>query len=621
MNGLTDSAGDGCDWYSALRGDAEAAPSSCGAYDRGAFIARDLCCACGGGAGTPPCHDNPEARDWAGDGCDWYRNNPEQCGHHDRPPSGFIAADECSCACGGTQPLPVNLQVKPKIPAILATQAKPSMNLSAGKKNAMMLLAARPMQLASKAEMHQLLQERADLDVRPGQVDSWGDGCSWYATHDGYCGDFDTADFVAADLCVACGGGAVPALDRGGDGCSWYAGRPGECGKWDDEDFHAHADCVQCADVTCDPVIEAGKEGRDLGGDDCSWYIGRRDSCGFFDTETFKASDLCCACAGNTTDTGLNLAQFPGFSKAKLATLLATRPASSLGSAGFTPLNLAQQAKAALLMQECVNTDVSASGELRGDRYGDSCAWYAEAGRQGYCGDFDTDTFVAGRDCCACGGGTAETCVDDPSGPVDAWGDGCAWYEEHTSACGLHDHAGFTAATACCACRPEPVAPDVVSFPPVTFVSNSGGDRFGDSCAWYEGNEEFCGTYDTDSFTAATDCVECGGGTCFDGSTTAGDTAGDTCSWYTANPSSCGAYDDDDFQANVMCCACQNQTASASLNLGAVTPKKPVMNLQLREHGACSNTATATDTAGDGCGWYDSWPGQCGGYDQADGSF
>ena len=440
-----------------------------------------------------------------------------------------------------------------------------------------------------------LLSEKVDIET--GHTDTGGDGCSWYVSNSAWCGDFDSADFVAADLCVACGGGEVPTFDRGGDSCSWYKDHQNQCGVWDDEDFHAHADCFWCRDQACDPEIEAAKEGRDLFGDDCSWYIGNESSCGTFDSETFVASELCCACANQSSASSLNLSGLgEGLSKAKMAIVLAS------GRRPVTPvMNLAQQAKAALLVAACVDTDTNANGEQRFDIAGDGWDWYVE--RSGSCGFFDTETFEAGRDCCACGGGRdPSVCVD--SSRVDVFGDGCDWYTNNPGSCGTFDHADFTAAEDCCACRPTPIV-----IPPVTYASNSEvRDMAGDSCSWYAGdNIHSCGFYNTEDFNAGRDCVECGGGVCTDGNSTATDTAGDGCDWYVNNPGSCGSYDDEDFDANVMCCACQGQTSTA-LNLAAVTPKKPVMNLQYRQHGACWDTATSFDTAGDGCWYYDLSP-------------
>lgn len=311
---------------------------------------------------------------------------------------------------------------------------------------------------------------------------------------------------------------------------------------------------------------------------------------------------MCCACVDRPTQPALNLSDFPGLSKAKVAMLLAAKGPAGVSSAGASPFNLAQQEKAALLTETvCMSSNAT-------DLAGDGCSWYAGADRQGYCGTYDSDSFTASVDCCECGGG-ASVCVD--SDRVDTFGDGCAWYVDHPDSCGNHDHAGFVASEDCCVCEPTPITPYTVSDDMT--VSDAGGD----TCSWYVMNPSRCGAYDTDTFTAATACTACGGGVCVDGSSTAADRTGDTCEWYNANPSSCGNWDDADFSANVMCCGCRGQT-TASLNLASVPAKKPAMNLQGAATGACSNSATGLDTAGDSCDWYDLWPESCGRYNDDD---
>ena len=172
------------------------------------------------------------------------------------------------------------------------------------------------------------------------------------------------------------------------------------------------------------------------------------------------------------------------------------------------------------------------------------------------CGDFDTLTFHASTDCCACGGGTSEVAVCEDSARLDSFGDNCAWYAANPNSCGNFDHEFFTAAIDCCVCRPTETGPTIQ---PVTYVSNLElEDSGGDTCTWYANNRDSCGSYDSLIFIASLECVECGGGICIDGSTTAADRSGDKCEWYWDYPASCGSYDDDDFKANEMCCACQN---------------------------------------------------------------
>ena len=96
-------------------------------------------------------------------------------------------------------------------------------------------------------------------------------------------------------------------------------------------------------------------------------------------------------------------------------------------------------------MALCIDYDIG-----RTDSAGDTCAWYADNKEQ--CGYFDTETFLANFDCCWCNGGQQEylnsTCVDTHG--VGTWNtdsglDGCAWYANHTDACGDFDTDRFKA--------------------------------------------------------------------------------------------------------------------------------------------------------------------------------
>ena len=94
---------------------------------------------------------------------------------------------------------------------------------------------------------------------------------------------------------------------------------------------------------------------------------------------------------------------------------------------------------------------------MRVDRYGDGCSWYEN--HTSMCGDFDSPTFHADSDCCACGGGTGTDAVCEDTARVDTFGDNCEWYAANTGSCGNFDHEFFTAAIDCCACRPTETGP------------------------------------------------------------------------------------------------------------------------------------------------------------------
>ena len=183
---------------------------------------------------TWSCVDDAAARDAAGDDCSWYTANG-QCGRWDTET--FEAARDC-CACADSEPVPVNLRgVKPKIPAVLAASApKAAVMLTAEKKAAMNLFESQGGR--SKSQVALLLSTMEDTAM--GAVDRFGDGCDWYGFSEARaenCGQFDDEDFIATEMCAACGGGRAAATDRAGDSCSWYAGRYDSCGMWDDEDF------------------------------------------------------------------------------------------------------------------------------------------------------------------------------------------------------------------------------------------------------------------------------------------------------------------------------------------------------------------------------------------------
>jgi hypothetical protein len=130
--------------------------------------------------------------------------------------------------------------------------------------------------------------------------------------------------------------------------------------------------------------------GTDNGGDGCSWYGSNVGACGAYDTNLFAATRDCCACGGGYGDS-----QPPA----------PTPPGPSAG---------------------CTSGTGTDSG-------GDSCDWYASNADS--CGAYDTNTFSADEQCCACGGssgstgGDAGVCVSGPA--TDSAGDGCSWYADY----------------------------------------------------------------------------------------------------------------------------------------------------------------------------------------------
>ena len=144
---------------------------------------------------------------------------------------------------------------------------------------------------------------------------------------------------------------------------------------------------------------------------------------------------------------------------------------------------------------------------------------------------------------------SAQACVDSTG--TDSGGDGCEWYYSNDGQCGWWDTDSFTAGLECCACEnPHQWEEGCVDGTDV--------DMGGDGCDWYYANWSSCGDWDTDTFTSATDCCACfgGDGSCVETQDTT-DLGGDDCDWYWANQDSCAdaSWDDSDFSA-ANCCAC-----------------------------------------------------------------
>ena len=158
-------------------------------------------------------------------------------------------------------------------------------------------------------------------------------------------------------------------------------------------------------------------------------------------------------------------------------------------------------------------------------------------------------------------------CTDDLSS-ADSGGDGCDWYYAHTDSCGVYDSDSFNAAAQCCACGRPADAVVSITEPEVAACENTatGLDRGWDGCDWYDTRPGACGMHDDEDFIANEHCCGCGGGrnvtvaveetVCEDTAAGAVDAGGDSCSWYSSYADSCGAYDDEDFVASQHCCAC-----------------------------------------------------------------
>jgi hypothetical protein len=138
------------------------------------------------------------------------------------------------------------------------------------------------------------------------------------------------------------------------------------------------------------------------------------------------------------------------------------------------------QNSAASEYQVCVDTM-----ENNRDEWGNDCAMYTDY--PGTCGAGDTDTFVAGELCCACGGGSTagqSTCEDTAGDAVDSDGFGCIWYDNNPDDCGAFDSGDFVSGDVCCGCGGgdrddfDPATADVSSMGEILSQADGPADVF-----------------------------------------------------------------------------------------------------------------------------------------------
>ena len=200
-----------------------------------------------------------------------------------------------------------------------------------------------------------------------------------------------------------------------------------------------------------------------------------------------------------------------------------------------------------------------------GDVDGDTCSDYYDYNPDS-CGGYDTEDFIAARECCICGGGSTGYYEDS----FDWWmyltnpdvdGYGIIWTDDSTyNTLYLWDESGAT-----CTLTTDWKSDDPMEGAWGFFVSDPDGtcpyvEEQGWTYAWYETDEDLnpltiVGPYgNTWYFTSEEDFY--GGETCYNNDFI-GDVDGDTCSgYYDFNPDSCGGYDTEDFIAANECCIC-----------------------------------------------------------------
>ena len=509
---------------------------------------------------------------------EWYDANPSTCGDYDSET--FTAADLC-CACAGTGGEDAPVPEDP--PAVVYDDCTNDDTLA----------------------------------------DSYDDTCTeWYDANPDTCGDYDTEDFIAADLCCACygsGSGGYSGSYSYGNGTGYGTGYGSGTGYGYGSGSSSGSEAVVYDGCSNDDSL------TDSYDDTCTeWYDANPSTCGDYDSETFTAADLCCACAG----TGGEDAPVP-------------------------------EDPPAVVYDDCTNDDTLA------DSYDDTCTEWYDANPD-TCGDYDTEDFIAADLCCACvGTGVAEP-VDEPT-PVeptpeptpavvyddctnddsvgDSYDDTCTeWYDANPSTCGDYDSETFTAADLCCACAgtggedaPVPEDPPAVVYDDCT-NDDTLADSYDDTCTeWYDANPDTCGDYDTEDFIAADLCCACVGtgvaepvdeptpveptpeptpAVVYDDCTnddSVGDSYDDTCTeWYDANPDTCGDYDSETFTAADLCCACVGTGVTEPVVEPTPAPEAVVYE-------GCENDDSVGDSYDDTCTeWYDANPNTCGDYDTED---
>ena len=235
-----------------------------------------------------------------------------------------------------------------------------------------------------------------------GASDSYGDTCaSWYDANEtpgsyGCSGAYDTADFIAAEMCCACGGGTdyvapEPVLCSEEGACN--VGEEGDC-VFAAEGFDCDGNSLEPVEPECENTDNGASDSY---GDTCaSWYDanetpGSYGCSGAYDTADFIAAEMCCACGGGTD----YVAPEPTVCSEEGACNVGEEGDCVFAAEGFDCDGNSLEP----VEPECENTDNGAS-----DSYGDTCAsWYdanETPGSYGCSGAYDTADFIAAEMCC-----------------------------------------------------------------------------------------------------------------------------------------------------------------------------------------------------------------------------
>ena len=460
-------------------------------------------------------------------------------------------------------------------------------------------------------------------------TDSYDDTCSeWYDENPGTCGDYDSDTFIATDNCCAC-------MGYGWDGSGYsygygygfgdYAYGGGEGGEGGDGGSTVTSTIVYDGCANDDTLTDSYD-------DTCSdWYDANPGTCGQYDTDTFISTDNCCACMGYGWDgSGYSYGYGYGFGDYAYG-----------GGEGGEGGDGGSTVTSTIVYDGCANDDTLT------DSYDDTCSEWYDANPD-TCGQYDSDTFIATDNCCACmgygwdgsgysygygygfgnggsggegeGDSTTTTtivydgCANDDS-LTDSYDDTCSeWYDSNPGTCGQYDTDTFISTDNCCACMGYGWDGSGYSY--------GYGYGFGDYA--YGGGE---GGEGGDGGSTVTSTIVYDGCANDDSLT---DSYDDTCSeWYDANPDTCGDYDTDTFQATASCCACMGWGWDGSGysygygygfgyggGEGEGEGGEPVEPAPEVVYDGCTNDDSVGDSYDDTCTeWYDANPGSCGDYD------
>lgn len=209
--------------------------------------------------------------------------------------------------------------------------------------------------------------------------------------------------------------------------------------------------------------------------------------------------------------------------------------------------------------------EVCESDESVADIDGDTCSSYYDANPEG-CGGYDTEDFIAARECCVCGGGSTGYYEEDfswymylTSEDQDAYA--MIWTEdEEFNTMYVWDESG-----AICTLTTDWISEDPMDGAWGFVVSDPNGtcpyvESEGWIYAWYTADAEWnpvsiVGPYGNTWYF--TDAEEYENSLICYNDDSVSDVDGDTCSnYYDSNPDGCGNFDFEGFTAANSCCAC-----------------------------------------------------------------